>query len=242
MPHPLTTNAIIKCPHGGPGTTIPSLPKWQIDGGYVCVEQDTGTIVCPQLNNPCPGYTLQSMGLNATKIDGRKVILVTDFNRTLNGLPLDIQDNNNVQDESTPAAIPAGQQAPPPSEEMADLVKPIVIAAPPSFPFKLPPPPPPAPVLITFMLTAQHPSQWILTLIPVPPAPSTAKFDLTDGISGAVTVVPSGGQWTTPSLTVTVTLLQPFVIGLGPGNHELYLTGVSKRGLSGHGKATIVVS
>src|SRR5256885_16926440 len=101
---------------------------------------------------------------------------------------------------------------------MADLVKPIVVAAPPSFPFKLPPPPPPAPVLITFTLTAQHPSQWILTLIPVPPAPSTAQFDLTDGIPGAVTVVPSGGQWTTPGLTVTVTLLQPFVIGLGTGN------------------------
>lgn len=242
MPQPLTTNAVIKCPHGGLGTTIPSLPKWQINGGYVCVEQDTGTIVCPQLNNPCVGYTLQSMGLNATKIDERKVILVTDFNKTLNGLPLDITENHKVQDESTPAAIPAGQQATPPSAEMADLVKPIVVAAPPSFPFKLPPPPPPAPVLITFTLTSDHPSQWILTLIPVPPAPSTAKFDLTDGIPGAVTVVPSGGQWTTPSLMVTVTLMQPFVIGLGPGQHELYMTGVSKRGLSGHDNAKIMVS
>ncbi len=96
--------------------------------------------------------------------------------------------------------------------------------------------------MITFTLTSEHPSLWILTLIPVPLAPSTAKFDLTDGIQGAVTVVPSGGQWTTPSLTVTVTMLQPFVISLGPGQHELYMTGVSKRGLSGHDKATIMVS
>ncbi len=101
MPQPLTTNAIIKCPHQGLGTTIPSLPKWQINGGYVCVEQDTGTIVCPQLNNPCVGYTLQSMGLNATKIDERKVILVTDFNKTLNGLPLDITEKPRRRSRSS---------------------------------------------------------------------------------------------------------------------------------------------
>jgi len=240
MPRLLTTNATITCPHGGLGTTIPSLPKWQINGGYVCVEQDTGTLACPLLNNPCIGYTLQSMGLNATKIDDRKAILVTDFNTTIGKLPLQISDTHQVFDESTPAAIPAGQTAPPPSEEMADLIPPIVVAAPPSTPFKITPPPTPVPVVVTFTLSANHPSQWILILITVPLAPLGRSFDLTNGIPGAVTVVPAGGRWTTPNLTVTVTMTPVFVAGLGPGRHELYLTGVSQRGVSGHDKSIIV--
>jgi hypothetical protein len=239
MPQLLTTNAIIMCPHGGLGTTIPSLPKWQINGGYVCVEQDTGTLACPLLNNPCIGYTLQSMGLNATKIDDRKAILVTDFNTTIAQLPLQISETHQVFDESTPAAIPAGQTAPPPSEEMADLIAPIVVAAPPSTPFKITPPPTPVPVVVTFTLTTQHPLQWVLTLITVPPAPLGQSFDLTDGIPGAVTVVPKGGDWTTSSLIVTVTMTPTFVAGLGPGNHEIYMTGGSRRGVSGHDKAVI---
>ena len=62
------------------------------------------------------------MGLNATQIDGRKVILVTDFNQTLTGLPLLMTESHQTFDESTPAAIPTGQPAPPLSPEMADLV------------------------------------------------------------------------------------------------------------------------
>lgn len=240
MPQLLTTNAIIMCPHGGLGTTIPSLPKWQINGGFVCVEQDTGTLACPLLNNPCVGYTLQSMGLNATKIDDRKAVLVTDFNTTVAKLPLTISETHQVFDESTPAPIPAGQQAPPESEEMSDLSKPIVVAAPPSTPFKITPPPTPVPVVVTFTLTANHPLQWILTLITVPLTPLGQSYDLTKGIPGAVTVVPAGGQWTTPTLTVTVTMAPVFVAGLGPGKHELYLTGVSQRGVSGHDKSIIV--
>jgi hypothetical protein len=34
----------------------------------------------------------------------------------------------------------------------------------------------------------------------------------------------------------------PFVGSLGPGNHQLYLTGVSQRGVSGHAMATIPVT
>src|SRR5262249_23993312 len=153
------------CPHLGKGTTIPSIPKWQINGGYVCVEGDTGTLACPFIPYPCIGYTLQSMGLNATKIDQKKVILVTDFNKTVTGLPLLMVETHPVLDQSTPAPIPAGQQAPPLSPELADLVAPIVTAPPTPFPFKITPPPAPVPVVISFSLTTDHPLKWVLTLI-----------------------------------------------------------------------------
>ena len=35
MPQVLTTNAMIMCPHGGTGSTVPAIPKWQINGGYI---------------------------------------------------------------------------------------------------------------------------------------------------------------------------------------------------------------
>src|SRR5882724_892639 len=164
MPQILTTNATITCPHGGTGSTTPSTEKWQIDGGNVCVERDVGTLTCPY----CVSYTLQSMGLNATEIDGRKVILVTDFNKSVTGLPLVMLEKHPVIDQSTPTPIPAGQQAPPPSEEMADLVAPVVVGVPPSFPFKITPPRTPVPVVIAFTLSATHPLQWLATLIQIP--------------------------------------------------------------------------
>lgn len=240
MPQILTTNAVITCPHGGKGTTVPSLPKWQINGGFVCVDGDVGTLACPFVPVPCVGYTLRSMGLNANKIDQKKVMLVTDFNQTLTGLPLLMVETHPVQDQSTPKPIPAGQQAPPLSPELIDLVAPIVTVPPTPFPFKITPPPVPVPVVIPFTLTTNHPMKWILTLIDE--KPPGAHIDLTNGIPGMVTVVPSGGQWTTPTLPVVVTLTPPFLTGLGPGTKNLFLTGVSQRGLSGYAKATIVVS
>lgn len=239
MPQLLTTNAIITCPHGGPGTTVPSDPKWQINGGFVCVENDVGTIACPFLILPCAGYQLQSMGLNATRIDGRKAILVTDFNQTFTGLPLLMTETHPVQDQSTPAPIPAGQSAPPLSPELTDAIPPVVTVSPAPFPFKITPPPAPVPLVITFNLTATYPLRWILTLINHSLA---AHVDLTNGIPGSVTVVPSGGQWSTPSLSLTVTMTPAFLTALTAGTHDLYLTGISRRGLSGHAQATIVVS
>jgi hypothetical protein len=240
MPQILTTNAIITCPHLGKGTTIPSLPKWQINGGFVCVAGDVGTLACPFLPFPCVGYTLQSMGLNATRIDQRQAILVTDFNQTITGLPLLMMETHQILDQSTPAPIPVGQQSPPSSPEMADLIAPIVTVAPPSFPFKITPPPAPVPVVIAFNLATDHPLKWILTLIDE--KPPGAHIDLTNGIPGAVTVGPSGGQWTTPSLAVVATLQPTFLAGLGPGTKDLFMTGVSRRGLSSFAKATIMVT
>lgn len=237
MPQLLTTNAIIFCPHGGKGTTIPSKPKWQINGGFVCVEGDVGTLACPFLIYPCIGYKLQSMGLNATQIDSRQAMLVTDFNQSFTGLPLIMAETHPVLDQSTPAPIPPGQAAPPLSPELIDLVPPIVTVPPAPLPFSMSAP---APVVVTFNLTTDHPLKWILTLInELPPG---QNIDLTNGIPGAVTVAPSGGQWSTPSLTVVVTFTPPFLAGLGLGTKDLFLTGVSQRGLSGHASATIVVS
>jgi len=235
MPQLLTTNAQIFCPHFGKGTTIPSLPKWQINGGFVCVEGDVGTLACPFLIYPCVGYKLQSMGLNATKIDQRQAMLVTDFNQTLTGLPLLMFETHPVFDQSTPAPIPAGQPAPPLSPEMTDLVPPVVTVPQTPFLFKMSAP---APVVITFTLTADHPLKWILTFID---ETAGQNIDLTNGLPGAVMVAPSGGQWTAPSTTVVVTLTPPFLAGLPQGKKDLFLTGVSQRGLSGHKAASIVV-
>lgn len=236
MPQLLTTNAQIFCPHGGKGTTVPSAPKWQINGGFVCVEGDVGTLACPFLLYPCVGYTLQSMGLNATTIDQRKAMLVTDFNQSVTGLPLLMIETHPVFDQSTPAPLPAGQAAPPLSPAMADLVAPTVTVPQAPFPFSVSAP---APVVITFSLTTDHPMQWILTFIDE--TPPGKNIDLTNGLPGAVTVAPSGGQWAAPSITVVVTLTPAFLAGLGPGKKDLFLTGVSQRGLSGHDAATIMV-
>ena len=42
MPKVLTTNAQILCPHGGIGASIPSDPKWTINGGIVLLDNDRG--------------------------------------------------------------------------------------------------------------------------------------------------------------------------------------------------------
>ncbi len=237
MPQILTTSAQIFCPHGGPGTTTPSAPKWRINAGFVAVENDVGVLACPFLPLPCGGYQLRSMGLNASQIDGRKVILVTDFNQSFTGLPLLMIESHQVLDNSTPAPIPPGQTAPPLSPELADAISPVV--APPfqALPFVTASTPPP--LVVTFTLTGAFPNLWVLTLIS---ESAKQSFPLTNGIPSQVDVSPSGGQWQTPSLTITVTLSPTFLAGLGVGLQDIYMTAVSKRGLSGYGKAVITVS
>jgi hypothetical protein len=225
MPLVLTTNALITCPHGGVGTTIPLSPKWTVNGGFVTADGDSGTLTCVFIP-PCVGYTLKSMGLNATTIDGKNAMLVTDFVQSISGVPLQIQDFHTTSDDSTPAPIPSGQSAPPPTPALADLAAPVAVAAPPTMPFSLSAP---APVAFTFTLTSDHPLRWILTLLDIP---NNMHMDLTNGAPGAV-VTPSGGSWTEPELTVAVTLSPPFVGALGIGTSQLYLTGISQRGVSG---------
>jgi hypothetical protein len=237
VPQVLTTNAQIFCPHGGKGTTTPSHPKWTVNGGYVSVEGDIGVLACPFLLFPCVGYLLKSMGLNATQIDGQRVILVTDFNQSFTGLPLLMSESHPAYDDSTPAGIPPGQSAPPPTAEMADLIPPILPPpVPPTVPFSISTTP--TPVTITFSLTTTHPLRWLLTLL------STTlgqHIDLTNGAPGA-TVTPSGGSWNSPSLTVVVTFTPAFMAALTPGTHYLFMTGVSKRGLNAFSVAVLNVT
>jgi hypothetical protein len=235
MPLVLTTNALVQCVHGGPGTTVPISPIWTVNGGFVAAEGDTGTIVCPFVLLPCLSYTLKSMHLNATQRDGQQVILVTDFQQSDTGLPLLITDFHETYDNSSPAPIPSGQAAPAPSAAMADLLSPQVVATPPSTPFILATDV--APVAVSFNLITDHPMKWILRLITA----VGLNFDITSGFPTA-TITPSGGGWTSPSQSVSVTFPAVTVKAWGAGTSHLYMTGVSQRGLNGSAEAKIVAS
>ncbi len=238
MPQVLTTNALILCPHGGKGTTVPTSPNWMVNGGVVLLEGDTGTLACPFILCPCVGYTLKSMGLNAIKVDGRSVILVTDFNQTFTGLPLVMTEFHQTLDDTTPAPLPPGQTAPPPTPPMADTTKPVVVAVPPVLAFNsmtmLPPVLP-----VTFSLNSAFPLKWNLTMLN---GVAKINVDLTNGLPPGAIVAPPGGVWGSPSLVVTVTLNAVFMAALGPGTHHFCMTGVNQRGLSGFAECVLTVT
>jgi hypothetical protein len=238
MPQVLTTNALILCPHGGKGTSVPTDPKWSVNGGIVLLEGDTGTLACPFLTYPCIGYQLRSMGLNATRIDGRKVMLVTDFNETVTGLPLIMTEFHTTIDNSTPAPIPAGQSAPPLSPELTDMVAPMVTVAPSALAFNTASNSP-ATATATFTLASTHPLQWLLTLIN---EPQKSHTDVTKGLPPGLTVAPAGGGWDMSPLTITITMNAVFMAALTPGKHHFYMTGVSQRGLSGYAELILTVT
>jgi hypothetical protein len=242
MPKVLTTNASIKCPHTGVGTSIPTDPKWTINGGTVLLENDKGILSCPFIPLPCAGYQLKSMGLNATQVDSRKVILDTDFNQTFTGLPLIIQEFHQTIDNSTPAPIPPGQKAPPLPPGLADIVTPVVTGTPAALGFSSITPPP-VPLIITFTLISDHPREWVLTLISVPKTSPASHQNITNGLPllGLV-VAPAGGSWNASTPPVIVTLTPPYLATLGPGDYRFFMTGVSQRGLSGHIEVVLTVS
>ena len=237
MPQVLTTNALILCPHGGKGTTIASDPKWQISGGFVALEGDTGVLACPYGPMPCAGYQLQSMGLNATQIDGRKVILVTDFNQSVTRLPLTMMETHNVIDDSTPAPLPAGEPVPPLSPAMTDVTKPLVTCVPAALAFNSTTALPPN-LTAAFTLSSAFPLKWTLTLIN---ETEKTSADLTDGMPPALNVQPFGGAWSLPRQTITVNMTLAFLASLAPGLHRFFMTGVSQRGLTGFAKMILTV-
>lgn len=237
MPQVLTTKAQITCPHGGLGTSTPSEPIWSVNGGFVLVDGDSGVLTCPFAPAPCGGYTLRSMGLNASQVSGKGVILATDFNQTNTGLLLVMTESHTTLDDSTPAPLPLGQDAPPLPPELTDMTPPVVIATPPGGGFSINSGTPGVWVVI-FTLSSAHPLKWILTLINEPLA---KNFDVTNGDPLGLVVAPAGGAWNTPALTVSVTLTAPYMAGLGPGMYHFYLTAVSKRGLSAYAKFDLAV-
>jgi hypothetical protein len=229
--------ATVTCPHGGVGTTTPAVPYADAQGGVVTVEGDVGVLSCVFIV-PCVGYTLSSMGLNASTIGGKKVILATDFQKSITGLPLTIVETTSVIDDSTPAPLPAGASSQALAPEMLDIAPPVVIAAPPTVPFVTSTMLPPT-AAITFTLTSAFPLSWTLALLNTTLGTS---IDATNGLPTGLVVAPAGGSWTSPSLTVTATMSAAFMASLTPGTHLFYMTGVSKRGKSGLGSATVVVS
>jgi hypothetical protein len=238
MPQVLTTNAVILCPHMGPGTTTPATPLWSVNAGVVCAEGDVGVLACPFLPYPCAGYTLRSMGLNASTVAGRRVVLVTDFNQTLTGLPLTMTETHTSFDDSTPEPIPPGSSAPPLSPELLDNIKPIVTAAPPALAFNSQTMQPPT-LAASFSLSHPFPMQWVLTLISEPQA---RNQDLTNGLPPGLTVAPAGGAWDTPSLAVQLNFTAAYMTSLGVGRTHYFMTGVSKRGLTNFAEIVLTVS
>lgn len=237
MPRVLTTNATIQCPHGGVGTTVPVTPYVVAQGGVVTTEGDSGTLTCV-FAVPCVGYTLKSMGLNASRIGGKPVILATDLQRTITGLPLIITETTTMIDDSTPAPLPVGSSSAPLAPELLDMIPPVVAVAPPALAFTISTMQP-ATAVLTFTLTSAFPSAWSLVLLNTV---AKVSLDLTNGHPSGVTITPAGGGWSSGPLTVTATLTASFMASLGVGVHTFWMTGVSKRGLVGFIPATLTVS
>jgi hypothetical protein len=224
MPQVLTTAAIIRCPHQALGVSTSLNPLWAVNGFPVLAENDMGVFPTCVAIPPCVGYQLRSMGLNASQISGRKVILVTDFNQTFTGLPLEMSETHQVIDNSLPAALPPGQEAPPLTGAIADIVGTQVQGAPTSASFSTTTTLP-AVVIFTFTLFGAFPLQWILTHTADP-------LGVHEDWTSDPRVTPNGGQWNSPSLTVVLKLTAADMAALGVATHRLFMTAISQRGLN----------
>jgi hypothetical protein len=239
FPQVLTTNAKILCPHGNLGISTSGDPTWSVNGGMVLVEGDHGSFPpCPS-QVQCGGYTLKSMGLNATQIKGKKVILVTDFNQTDSGLPITMSELHKVIDKTSPAPIPSGQDAPPLPPPLADETEPLIDVAP-SGPFTFTiSSNTPATVEVTFKLTSAHPLKWILTL--VHEQPGTSSEQLNDSQPAGLTLTPSDSSWNASPLSITLKMIAAYMNTLAPGDHIFFMTAVSQRGLPSFRKLVLTV-
>jgi hypothetical protein len=241
MPQPVTTNTQILCAHFSAALKNPPLaPLWTIDGGTVLVEGDSGTFPdCTSTIN-CGGYQLRSMGLNATLVAAKRVILVTDFNQSLTGLPLTMIETHRVLDETTPTAIPDGQPAPPLPPEMTDVAKPTITTTLPALNFTISTNAPPS-VLVSFELSSEHPLLWRLMQIDEP-GPIPANHNLTNSQPAGMTVDPSGGVWNVPLLKIDLTMTKAFMATLLPGIHRFFMIGVTQRGISNFAQSVLTVT
>ena len=237
MPKLLTTSATLLCPHGGRGTSVPAHPLLMVDTGIALVDGDQGTIAgCASLP-PCTSYTLHSMALNATEIDGQRAILDTDFQITDTLLPLTRVETGPTEDATVSAQVPAGQDRAPTPPALLDLDAPTVSPAALAAAFVIHTGQP-ATIPWVFTLSAAFPLRWRLTLLNSVQQTST---DATNGVAGLV-VAPSGGQWASPVQVLSLTLTAAFMSSLGVGPHRLYVTAVSRRGQFGLAMGTITVA
>ena len=233
MPEILTTNAQIKCPHGGKGSIVLARErKFTIADGDVCLTGDTGTIAgCALLSYPCASFTLQSLNLNATEVDGKAIILHSDFQKTSTGFPLIILPETMIGiDDSILAGIPAGQSAAPLSAAMADETAPTVLGIAPLNSFTLSSFMP-ASLSMTFTLTSQFPSSWMLNFID---SKTGRTLELHKTVVPGIVVSPNDGVWRQSPLTISVNLSAAFLSTLLPAtDHQLVMIAINERGLSG---------
>lgn len=244
MPQILTTNAMIMCPHGGVGMSSPSNPKWFVEGGAVLLDGDSGSITkAPCIFPlPCLGYQLRSMGLNATQVDGRKVMLVTDFTQSLTGFPLILTESHQAFDNSTPTPLSPGAAVPATPPELQEFDLPVVSVTPATLTFNktgFSNSGNPVSLSMTFSLQTQFPRLWLLTMLNIP---SLQHTEITDGNPPDIVVSPPGGEWLTPTLTVTVELLGSFLATLPIGDHYFVLTAVNFRGKSTFAEVKLIIS
>jgi hypothetical protein len=246
MPKIWTTNAQVSCPHGGGGTSQAIPPRQAtISGGEILLDGDQGVFDRPPCVNtpPCAGYVLRSMGLNATSIKGRNVMLVSDFTETHTGFPVAVVESHVVDDKTLPGTPPASGAVIPP--EMQETDHPTVVCVPPTLPFSIATfgsTSQPATLPFSFSLSSQYPLRWMLWQV----GPPATQLDVTAGLPSQVTVLPVGaspdGTWSSPSATVSVTITGTYAATLAPGNHEFVLTAVNRRGFSAFDKGVLVVS
>ena len=240
MPRVLTTNAQIVCPHGGMGTSIPSRPIWSIEGGDVLLDGDTGLLRCPFSINPCTGYNLKSMKLNSTFIEGRSVLLTTDFQQSDTGLPLSIIEKHATFDETTVAPLPKDNSDPELDPALKDYSKPSVQVRPTnSFVFNRNTP---STIAFEFALSSPYPFRWVLTFID---GTRMRNIMLTEESETGIVLSRDDGIWGTPNLKVSVFLDLIFLNSLNPtpgfGKHSFFMTGITQRGISAFAECSLSV-
>ena len=233
MPRVLTTNAIITCPHGGVGRTVPTGPAFA-HGGNVSLDGDTGILSCVFIP-PCVGYNLQSLRLNSSYAMGRHVMLATDYVQSLTGFPLTIVETHMVFDNTPPPGMSFPASGPPP--ELREDDKPVAQVSPPVMTFSLQTQ---MPATMPFVFTAQsrYPRTWSIWHV----GPPLVKRDVTNGHPLGVTTAPPGGRWVSPQIVITMTITAAYAATLTAGDHTFVLSAANHRGLPAMAQAKLIIS
>lgn len=240
MPLIMTKNAIVTCPHGGTGTNIPTQNKVFVKGSPVMVDGDSGSILgCtfPALGGPlCVSYKLNSMKLNSAYIDGKNIMLVTDYVLSNTGFPLIISETHFVEDNTTPAPLKPGEKPSFPPF-LLNLIKPQVQVTPPSsYTYSLSSNPPTVPTIFDFTLFSSFPLEWKLTELKKQPLPPDIIKDLTDSYM----VTPKGGEWSDNILKINLKI--PSTEFSSVGKYFFTMTAIDQRGNADNANAEVEIT
>ncbi|MFQ5812409.1 MAG: hypothetical protein ACE5I2_04350 [Anaerolineae bacterium] len=166
-------------------------------------------------------------------VDGRNVMLVTDFVQSNFGFPLTIQENHSVFDNTTPAPLPDGD-IPAIPRELREDDQPQVSVTPESLEVSLAAAQPGVLLPFEFTLQSEFPRQWSLL--------DNNTGDITYGAGADILVTPAGGNWVSSPLTVTMSISGTYVSELSPGEHGFFLTAINHRGLWAMAEAKLTVT